>query len=74
MIDLLLEPFSYGYMTNATYQDYNTEGELHALLKTPKMTHYPDNDTTQFLKPNVIKDKKFWFRTKICFVTNTCRF
>ncbi len=43
-----------GYMINAVYQDYNDEGRLHALLKTPKMTHYPDNDTTQFLSPDVI--------------------
>lgn len=43
-----------GYMTNATYQDYNSQGELHALLNTPKMTHYPDNDTTQFLAPDVM--------------------
>ncbi len=42
------------YMINAVYEDYNNEGKLHAFLKTPKMTHFPEHDSSQFLSPDVV--------------------
>ncbi|MDF1759533.1 MAG: LPS export ABC transporter periplasmic protein LptC [Coxiellaceae bacterium] len=42
------------YMVNAVYEDYDDDGRLHAFLKTPKMTHFPDKDSAQFLTPDVI--------------------
>lgn len=41
------------YMEQVNYQEFNSEGRLHAQLTTPRLTHYPDNDTTLFLKPNM---------------------
>ncbi len=42
------------YMDQAYYQNYDSEGKLHARLSTPRMTHYPDNDSAQFIDPKMI--------------------
>lgn len=42
------------YMTNLNYQAFNNDGLLHVHLKAPRMSHFPNDNSSQFLKPDVI--------------------
>ena len=41
------------YMENVTATVINEEGKRTILIKSPKMIHYPENDTTDIQTPNI---------------------
>lgn len=42
------------FMTQLNYQAFNKKGKLQVHLKAPEMSHYPLDNSSQFLKPNVV--------------------
>src|SRR5690606_37033150 len=55
------------YMVNANYYEYNDQGLLHSHLFTPKVVHFPNQNSAQFKSPNFIiyanKDQSPWHIT-----------
>jgi lipopolysaccharide export system protein LptC len=43
-----------GYMTQAHYTQYDNQGQVHMSLYSPKVTHYVQNSTSYFEKPEVL--------------------
>lgn len=42
-----------GYMTQAYYTQYDEAGQVHAVLYTPQMTHYTQDNTSYFDHPQL---------------------
>lgn len=42
-----------GYMAQASYTQYDEVGQVHALLYTPQMTHYTQDNTSYFDHPQL---------------------
>ncbi len=43
-----------GYMTEAHYTQYDDQGQVHMNMYTPRMTHYDQDSTSYFDKPEVL--------------------
>lgn len=43
-----------GYMTEAHYTQYDNQGQVHMTMYTPQMTHYAQDNTSYFDKPEVL--------------------
>jgi lipopolysaccharide export system protein LptC len=43
-----------GYMINATYTQYDEQGQVHTLMHAAKMTHYDKDNTSYFTQPEVL--------------------
>lgn len=52
-----LQPFTKGYaLYDSVLQVSNQQGEINTIIKSPKMTHYADTQTTLIEKPQI------WFK------------
>jgi lipopolysaccharide export system protein LptC len=43
-----------GYMVEAHYTQYDNQGQIHMVMHTPKMTHYEQESTSYFEKPEIL--------------------
>ncbi|MCH9644929.1 MAG: LPS export ABC transporter periplasmic protein LptC [Gammaproteobacteria bacterium] len=40
--------------TNVTYHEYDANGQLASIIKSPKVTHYPLNNRSHFIQPRMV--------------------